>query len=85
VLRLPALRFSPSRLDHLPHDRAAFLGRGASPSRSLRLPRSSLASAPAKGDSSRILPFRHARNSSIGACSYLPVDLRSTLHVLSEA
>ena len=84
MLRLPALRFAPPRLDHLPHDRAAFLGRGASPSRSLRLPSSSLASAPAEGDSSRILPFRHARDSSIGARSYVPVDLRSPLNVLGS-
>ncbi len=69
MLRLPALRFAPPRLDHLPHDRAAFLG---------------LASAPAEGDSSRILPFRHARDSSIGARSYVPVDLRSPLNVLGS-
>jgi len=83
VLRVPALRFAPPRLDHLPHDRAAFLGSGAGPARGLRLSSSRLASAPAERDSSRILPFRHARDSSIGARSYGPVDLRSPLHILS--
>jgi hypothetical protein len=61
VLRLPALRFAPPGLDHLPHDRAAFLGSRAGPSRGLSLSCRGLASAPAELDSGRILPFRHGR------------------------
>jgi hypothetical protein len=80
----PPLRFAPPRLDHLPHDRAALLGRRTSPACGLGLPGRRLAAATAERNCGRILSLRHAWDSSIRARRYVPVALHSPLHVLLE-